>query len=303
MNNYIDAFYEQFEEEKLLANANMSEYTSFKVGGTADLMVMPSSGEEIKRAIRLCKENSVPYFVMGKGSNLLVKDAGFRGVVINLSKGLEKIELLDDMTIKAEAGITLAKLAGFAAELGLSGLEFASGIPGSLGGAVYMNAGAYDYDMSGVVSCVNIIDEVGNEVVMQAGDMALGYRTSVFHSKKYIITDCTLKLQAGDKGEIKAKMLELNNRRKISQPLDLPSAGSTFKRPTGYYAAKLIDDSGLRGFSIGGAMVSEKHAGFVVNYNNATASDILALMKHIQNTVFEKFGVTLVAEVEVLGEE
>ena len=303
MNNYIDVFYEQFEDKMLLRDANMREYTSFKVGGAADLMVMPTNSDEVKRAIKLCKENNAPYFVMGKGSNFLVRDTGFRGVVINLSKGLEKIESLDDTTIKAEAGITLAKLAGFAAELSLSGLEFASGIPGSLGGALYMNAGAYDYDMSGVVICASVIDECGNEVVMQAAEMALGYRTSVFHSKKYVIKDCTLKLHKGDKDAIKAKMLELNNRRKVSQPLDLPSAGSTFKRPLGYYAAKLIDDCGLKGFSIGGAMVSEKHAGFVVNYNNATASDILTLMKHIQNTVFEKFGVTLVAEVEVLGEE
>jgi len=303
MNNYINVFYEHFEEESLLINANMSEHTSFKVGGAADLMVMPTNADEIKRAISLCKESSVPYFVMGKGSNFLVRDAGFRGVVINLSKRLEKVEQIDDTTLRAEAGISLAKLAGFAADLSLAGLEFSSGIPGSLGGALYMNAGAYDYDMSGVVSCASLIDEGGNEIVMQVEEMALGYRTSIFHNKKYIVKDCILKLQAGDKDAIKAKMLELNNRRKTSQPLDLPSAGSTFKRPLGYYAAKLIDESGLKGFSVGGAMVSEKHAGFVVNYNNATASDILALMKHIQNTVFEKFGVALVAEVEVLGEE
>jgi len=303
MNNYIDVFYEQFEAEKLLTNANMSEYTSFKVGGAADLMIMPSNADEVKKAISLCKGNSVPYFVMGKGSNFLVRDAGYRGVVINMSKSLDKIEQINDTTIKAEAGVSLAKLAGFAAELSLSGLEFASGIPGSLGGALYMNAGAYDYEMSGVVSGASVIDGLGNGIMMQVDEMALGYRTSIFHNKEYIITECTLKLHKGNKDEIKAKMFELNNRRKVSQPLDLPSAGSTFKRPKGYYAAKLIDDSGLKGFSIGGAMVSEKHAGFVVNYNNATASDIIALMRHVQNTVLEKCGVELVAEVEVLGEE
>jgi len=298
----FNVFHEHFCESKLLCNADMSEYTSFKVGGAADLMIMPSSACDIKQAISLCKSNSIPCFIMGKGSNVLVKDSGFRGVIISLSKGFEKIEQIDDCVIKAEAGVSLAKLAAFAADVSLAGLEFASGIPGSLGGALYMNAGAYDYDMSGVVLSAALVDENANEKVMQAAEMALGYRTSVFHNAKYVIASCTLKLQPGDKEAIKAKMLELNNRRKVSQPLELPSAGSTFKRPQGYYAAKLIDDAGLKGFSIGGAMVSEKHAGFIVNFNNATASDILALMEHVKRDVYEKFGVILVPEVEVLGE-
>jgi len=297
-----NVFYEHFCEEKLLRNANMSEYTSFKVGGAADLMVMPSNISDIRQAISLCKSNAIPYFVMGKGSNVLVKDAGFRGVIINLSKGFEQIEQVDEYVVKAEAGVSLAKLAAFVADASLEGLEFASGIPGSLGGALYMNAGAYDYDMSGVVLSAELIDEDANVLMMQASEMALGYRTSVFHGGKYIIANCTLKLRLGAKEAIKAKMLELNNRRKVSQPLELPSAGSTFKRPPGYYAAKLIDDAGLKGFSVGGAMVSDKHAGFVVNYNNATASDILALMDYVKKDVYEKFGVVLVPEVEVLGE-
>jgi len=297
----ISIFYEHFDSDKLLVNISMSEYTSFKVGGPVDLMVTPSNTEEIRSAINLCKSNGLPYFVMGKGSNLLVRDLGFRGVIISLSKKLEKIERLEDCTIKAEAGVSLAKLAAYAADVGLAGLEFASGIPGSLGGALYMNAGAYDYDMSGVVSCAGLIDENGDEQDMQVNEMSLGYRTSIFQSKGYIIKDVTLKLHAGDRELIKAKMMELNNRRKVSQPLEMPSAGSTFKRPEGYYAAKLIDDCGLKGYSIGGAKVSEKHAGFIVNYDNATASDILSLMEYVKDRVYEKFGVMLVPEVEVLG--
>ena len=296
----LNIFFDHFTPEKLLTDACMSEYTSFKVGGPADLMVMPSSAEEIMTALSLCKSRGLPYFVMGKGSNLLVMDSGFRGVIINISKNFDKIEQIDECTIKAESGVTLAKLAAFAAEVSLSGLEFASGIPGSLGGALYMNAGAYNEEMAGVVVCAGLIDEDGNEISMKKNEMALGYRTSIFQNKKYIITDCTLKLHAHDKEQIKAKMLELNSRRKISQPLDLPSGGSTFKRPPGYYAAKLIDESGLKGFSIGGAKVSEKHAGFIVNYNNASAADIIALMERVKRTVYEKFGVMLVPEVEIL---
>ena len=297
----ISIFREHFTQEKLLPNALMNEYTAFKIGGPADLLILPSSAEEIRLAISLCKQGNLPYFVMGKGSNLLVKDAGFRGVVINISKNFEHVERVDDCVIRADAGITLAKLAAFAADLGLSGLEFASGIPGSLGGAVYMNAGAYDGAMSDVIRTVGVIDEDGNEFDMSKSEAELGYRSSIFQKTKYIIKNCTLELEPCDKGLIKEKMLDLNGRRKASQPLDLPSGGSTFKRPEGYYAAKLIDDSGLRGYSIGGAKVSEKHAGFVVNYDNATAQDVIDLMEHIKSTVYEKFGVTLVQEIEVLG--
>jgi len=300
MNNNL--FFDHFDKSKLITNAIMSEYTSFKVGGVADLMFLPSNACDIKTAIGLCKSNDIPYFVMGKGSNVLITDAGFRGVIINMTKGLEAIEQQDEVSIKAESGITLAKLAAFALDISLAGLEFASGIPGSLGGALYMNAGAYDYDMSGVVMSARLMDEHGSEFEMSVSEMGLGYRTSVFNSKKYIILDATLKLQTGDKEQIRAKMLELNNRRKVSQPLELPSAGSTFKRPMGYFAAKLIDDAGLKGFTVGGAMVSEKHAGFVVNYDNASANDILALMTHVKASVYDKFGVSLEAEVEVIGE-
>jgi len=297
----ISIFCEHFAPEKLLANAYMNEYTTFKVGGCADLMIIPSSAYEIKKAVDLCKSDGLSYFVMGKGSNLLVKDSGFRGVIINMAKNFEKIEQIDDRTIKAESGVTLAKLAAFVGEISLSGLEFASGIPGSLGGALYMNAGAYGEEMSGIVIQAGLIDENGNEFTMEKNEMDLGYRTSVFQSKNYIIKDCTLKLNPYDKEKIKQRTLELNNRRKISQPLDLPSGGSTFKRPVGHYAADLIDKSGLKGYSIGGAMVSEKHAGFIVNYNNATAEDILTLMEHVKSVVYEKFNVTLIPEVEVLG--
>ncbi|MCL2565390.1 MAG: UDP-N-acetylmuramate dehydrogenase [Defluviitaleaceae bacterium] len=295
-------FYENFASDKLLSNTLMSEYTSFKVGGAADLIIMPTNAEEVKKAINICNDKSFPYFIMGKGSNLLVGDAGYRGIIICMSKNLEKVKLVNDCEIKAEAGITLSKLAGFAMEYSLAGLEFASGIPGSLGGALYMNAGAYDSEMKDVVLSAELIDNKGNELIMQSNEMELGYRSSVFQKNNYIITNVTLKLLKGDKEQIKDKMSDLNGRRKEKQPLDLPSAGSTFKRPPNHFASKLIDEAGLKGFAVGGAKVSEKHAGFIVNYNNATASDIITLMEHVKVTVYEKFGVTLIPEVEIIGD-
>jgi len=295
-------FCKDFTQEELLFNAPMSEYTSFKAGGAADLMVTPESKEKVKKALLICKSEGLPYFIMGKGSNLLVRDSGFRGIIIYLSKNLEKIELLNDYTIKAEAGITLAKLAGFAMEHSLAGLEFASGIPGSLGGALYMNAGAYDSEMKDVVLSAGLIDDKGNELTMQNGEMQLEYRNSIFQKANYIILDATFRLSKGDKEQIKEKMLELNSRRKDKQPLDLPSGGSTFKRPPGHFASKLIDDAGLKGYSIGGAKVSEKHAGFIVNYNNATANDIIALMEYVKKAVYERFGVMLTPEIEIIGD-
>ena len=293
-------FCEHFSKDRLLFDAPMSEYTSFKIGGPADLMVMPVNSEEVQKAVDLCKASGLPYFVMGKGSNLLVKDSGVRGVIINLSKYLESYEFIDDLTLKAGAGITLAKLAGIAADKGLEGLEFASGIPGSLGGAVYMNAGAYDFEMKDVLVSATVLCGDGREKIMDTNDMALGYRSSVFQKSAHIILDATVKLMLGDKDKIREKMLELNGRRKEKQPLDLPSGGSTFKRPEGHFASKLIDDCGLKGFSIGGAKVSEKHAGFVVNYNQATACDVIAVMDHVREKVFKEFGVTLVAEIEII---
>ena len=298
--NY-NVFREQFTAEKLIFGAPMSEYTSFKVGGPADLMVLPANPEEAKKAVLLCKANSFPYFIMGNGSNLVVKDSGVRGVIISLSKNFEKVELLDGLTLRADAGITLAKLAGFAAEHELSGLEFASGIPGTLGGAVYMNAGAYGGEMKDLIETVRIINEDGNEFAMDNSELAFDYRSSIFQKSSYIITSCRLKLRKGSREQIKAAMLELNARRKEKQPLELPSGGSTFKRPGGYYAAKLIEDAGLKGFTIGGAKVSEKHAGFIVNYNNAAAGDIIALMEHVKSEVYSAFGILLVPEVEIIG--
>jgi len=294
-------FSKYFEVDKLLFNSAMSEYTSFKVGGPADLIITPANIEDVKSALSLCKSKGLPNFVMGKGSNLLVKDSGYKGVIICTSKSLDNIEFLGEGIIRAGAGTTLAKLAGFAADLSLAGLEFASGIPGSLGGAVYMNAGAYDGEMKDVIVSANVIDEGGNAIAMAKADMAFGYRSSVFQKNKHIIFDVTLSLTKGDKESIREKMLDLNGKRKEKQPLDLPSGGSTFKRPEGHFASKLIDDSGLKGYSIGGAMVSPKHAGFIVNYDNATADDIISLIEHVKLTVFNKFGVKLVPEVEIIG--
>jgi len=291
-----------FANDKLLFSVPMSEYTSFKIGGPADLMIMPTDSWEIKKAIELSNENGLSYHVMGKGSNLLVKDHGFRGVIICTSKNLESFEFLDEHTIKAGAGITLAKLAAFAGEASLTGLEFASGIPGSLGGAVYMNAGAYGGEMKDIVLSAGLIDKNGNEVTIDKSEMALEYRSSIFQKANYIITDCTLRLTKGNKDEIKEKMLDLNGRRKEKQPLDLPSGGSTFKRPEGHFASKLIEEAQLKGYSIGGAKVSEKHAGFIVNYNSATASDVISLIEYVKAKVYDKFAVSLIPEIEIIGE-
>ena len=300
----LSLFKNEFAAEKLLYNEPMSNYTSFKIGGPADLIVFPETKEEIQKAIWICKEKGFPYFIMGKGSNLLVKDAGYRGVVIALCKNYEDITLLDKNSIYAGAGVTLSKLAGFAMDNSLAGLEFASGIPGSLGGAVFMNAGAYDGEMKDVITSVDLLDENGNEISKTNEEMGFGYRTSIIQKNdgKYIVLGANLKLEAGDSAQIKTKSLELNKRRKDKQPLDLPSAGSTFKRPEGYFAAKLIDDAGLKGLSSGGAMVSEKHCGFIVNFNKATADDVITLIEMVKEKVYKQFSIELEAEIRIIGD-
>ena len=300
----LNLFKNEFAAEKLLYSEPMSNYTSFKIGGPADLIVFPETTEEIKKALIMCVENSIPYFIMGKGSNLLVRDSGYRGVIIHLSKNFESIRLLNERSIYAGAGITLSKLAAFAMDNSLGGLEFASGIPGSLGGAVFMNAGAYDGEMKDVITSVELLDESGNEIIKTNEQMDFGYRSSLIQktSGKYIVLGASMKLQKGEISAIKAKSLELNMKRKDKQPLDLPSAGSAFKRPEGYFAAKLIDDAGLKGFSVGGAMVSEKHSGFIVNFNRATADDVIELINAVKEKVYKEFKVELEAEVRIIGD-
>jgi len=295
-------FQNEFSQDKLLYNEPMSNWTSFKIGGPADLMLLPADKEDIKKAVLLCAKHNIPHYIMGKGSNILVKDKGFRGVVICIGKTMEAASLSGEDLLIAESGITLAKLAGFALENELAGLEFASGIPGCLGGALYMNAGAYGGEMKDVVTFVTLMDEAGNEYRLNNSQMAFGYRTSIAEQNGHIILGCEMKLTKGNPTRIKEKMQELNSRRKEKQPLDLPSAGSTFKRPEGYFAGKLIEDAGLRGFSYGGAQISEKHCGFVVNFNHATAQDVLTLIELVKEKVYNEFKIELKPEIRIIGE-
>ena len=283
-------------------NAPMSKYTSFKTGGNADLLITPASVDSLTQIIKKCKELNIKPFVMGNGSNLLVTDKGYKGAIIKIGSNLSSMKLVDENTIECESGVMMKALCNFALDNSLSGLEFAFGIPGNLGGAIYMNAGAYGGEMKDVLYSCTHIDSDGNIGTLTKDQLDLGYRRSAYTDNGYTIISATLKLQKGDKTEIKEAMNDKLRRRKEKQPLEFPSAGSTFKRPEGYFAGALIEDCNLKGYTIGGAQVSEKHAGFVINRGGATSTDILNLIKHIQNTVFEKHGVKLETEVKIIGE-
>jgi UDP-N-acetylmuramate dehydrogenase len=289
-------------KENVRTNEPMKNHTSFKVGGNADILVMPEDAEQLKRIMAFSSEENIPLFIMGNGSNLIVSDKGIRGITAKLSDNFCKCTVRDDV-IEAEAGILLSKIAHIALEHELSGLEFASGIPGTLGGAVFMNAGAYGGEMKDVVTYTQYLDRSGNLRSVEGEAHQFGYRASFIQKEGGIVIKSGLKLRKADKSEIKALMDDLNRRRKEKQPLHLPSAGSVFKRPEGYFAGKLVEDCGLKGFSIGGAEVSEMHCGFIVNTNNAKAADIINLIEHIQNTVKCKFGIELKTEVRIVGEQ
>lgn len=278
----------------------MHRYTSFKTGGPADLFVEPISAEALQHILRVVSAANVPYFILGKGSNLLVGDLGIRGVVIKTT-GLNEIRI-SGTRISAGAGVTLAKLANAALDANLTGLEFASGIPGTLGGAVVMNAGAYDGEMKNVLSGVTALTPAGERKEISNAEAEFTYRHSIFLENGWIVVEAEMELQLGDPAAIREKMNDLNCRRKDKQPLEYPSAGSTFKRPPGYFAGALIDQSGLRGYRIGDAQVSEKHCGFVINRGNATAQDILRLIQYVQDQVKEKHGVDLEPEIRLVGE-
>ena len=290
-----------FESFNALVNEPMSAHTTLKLGGPADYMVFPRDGEEIAAMFREAAENSVPVTVIGHGSNLLVLDGGIRGLVICIGKNMRKITREGNI-LKAQAGAMLGSVALEAAEAGLTGLEFASGIPGTVGGGVTMNAGAYDGEMAQVVTEVRGIRPDGTAVCLSREEMDFSYRHSVVQEKDFIVTEVTFELKPGDPAAIRARMSELNAKRSEKQPLDLPSAGSTFKRPEGYYAAALIDQCGLKGYSIGGARVSEKHAGFLVN-TGTSSRDFLNLMKKVQAIVEERAGVRLEPEIRITGTE
>ena len=286
----------------VLVDEPMSKHTTFRIGGNADLMIEPGSVNQLIAVLRLLKRFEIPYFVMGNGSNLLVGDKGIRGAVIKLSSEMGVCDV-SGVEIKAEAGIKLSRLANTALNNGLAGLEFASGIPGTLGGALFMNAGAYGGEMKDVVADVTYVDpKLEKAVTIPAEECGFGYRESVFKGTDLIITGCTLKLREGDRDEIRGVMNDLSARRSEKQPLDKPSAGSTFKRPIGYFAGTLIQDSGLKGCRIGGAEVSCKHSGFIVNVGGATAKDVTELIEHVRAEVKAKFGVELEPEVRFVGE-
>ena len=278
----------------------MSAYTTFRIGGNARLMVTPESDDALAAVIRLCKEEGVKPFILGNGSNMLISDNGLDTVVINMCRQSAAVRLVGENTIECDAGINLVKVCNFALENELTGLEFAFGIPGSAGGAAYMNAGAYGGEMKDVLVSCNHIDSDGNFGTLSGDELRLSYRTSAYEHNGYIITKLTLRLQKGNREEIKAKMYELLQRRKDKQPLEYPSAGSTFKRPEGYFAGALIEECGLKGFSVGGAQVSEKHAGFVINKGGATSADVMNLIKHVQDTVLREKGVLLEPEVRLI---
>ena len=276
----------------------MSAHTTFRIGGPADYYVEPTF-EEVKELLSFLKKENIPYTLIGNGSNLLVSDEGIEGVVVSFGKEMSEVSCEKEV-VRAKAGILLSRLASFAASKSLSGLEFASGIPGTLGGAITMNAGAYGGEMKDVVQSVTVLD--GDEIKEYSGEeMDFSYRHSRVLDEDLIVLEVTMKLQSGREEEILSSMKELNKKRVEKQPLNFPSAGSTFKRPEGYFAAKLIEDAGLKGYTVGGAKVSEKHSGFVINFDHATAKDVCTLMQDVQRIVKEKFDVSLEPEVRMIG--
>ena len=289
-------------QRPLLPAEPMTKHTSFHIGGPAELMAQPQSEAELQSLLMKAAEAAVPVTLVGNGSNLLVRDKGIRGLVIKLGSMLRDINVSGNV-LTFGSGVSLAQASKKAAELGLSGMEFAVGIPGSIGGAVYMNAGAYDGEMSKVVKSVRVMDAAGEVSELSAGELDFGYRHSALQGSSKIVTSVTVELAAGDKQAIAEKMADFSNRRIAKQPLELPSAGSMFKRPPGYFAGTLIDQTGLKGYTVGGAQVSTKHAGFVVNIGGATAADVLQLISDVQAKVFAAHGVHLEPEVLVLGEK
>lgn len=290
------------ERGTVLTDEPMSNHTSFKIGGPVDVFVIPGTVEELASSIKLCKDEGLSYFVMGNGSNLIIRDKGMRGVVIKVSESMSNIEVKGTKLI-AEAGALLSVVSKTALRNSLAGLEFASGIPGSLGGAIAMNAGAYGGEMKDVVTNVLCLDTDGNFVEYENRDMNFGYRQSRVQAENLIVVQVEMELKEGRYEDIKAYMDELTEKRTSKQPLHLPSAGSTFRRPEGYFAGKLIEDAGLKGLKLGDAQVSEKHSGFIVNIGNATSDDVINLIKVVQKTVSDKFGVKLETEVKIMGEE
>ncbi|MBR1443073.1 MAG: UDP-N-acetylmuramate dehydrogenase [Firmicutes bacterium] len=295
-----DILCEKFGKDRVLENEPMSRHTTFKIGGNADIFISVQNEDELKFITEKCFENNTEYFVMGNGSNLLVRDKGFRGVIAEVCRGFSDIEINDDM-IRCKSGAFLSSAANEAMKKGLSGLEFVSGIPGTIGGGTAMNAGAYGGELKDVITKVKVLND-GRIIELENKDCGFEYRNSRIMKENMTVLEVEMKLKRGNSDEIKAKMNEYNKARSDKQPLNMPSAGSTFKRPEGHFAGKLIMDAGLRGYCIGGAAVSEKHCGFVVNKGGATAEDVIKLIEYIQKNVMDKFGVKLETEVKIIGE-
>ena len=289
------------DKEKIYVNEKMEKHTTFRIGGPADYFVMPSDVTDVKAVIELCEQEKVPYYVVGNGSNLLVGDKGFRGVIIQIAGNMNQMQA-DGEVITAQAGCSLAQIAGKALDEELAGFEFAAGIPGTLGGAVRMNAGAYGGEIKDVLESAVVLTREGKVMELSVNEMEFGYRTSIIERTGWTILGGKIRLHKGKREEIKAVMDDLREKRVSKQPLEYPSAGSTFKRPKGYFAGKLIQDAGLRGFRVGGACVSEKHSGFVINIDHATADDVVSLMEQVDEKVRAQFGVGLEPEVRRIGE-
>ena len=301
--NILALLKSQIPAECIRIDELMEKHTSFKIGGPADIFVSPNTVEQIIHVVNICKENNVPFYVIGNGSNLLVSDKGIRGVVIELFRNFASIEVDEkNKCITAQSGALLSRFANAALEVSLTGLEFAHGIPGTLGGGVTMNAGAYGGEMKQVITKVTALDQEGNVLVLEKDALQMGYRTSIIQTKKYIVLDATAQLVQGDKAAIQETMKDLSFRRKDKQPLEYPSAGSTFKRPEGHFAGKLIMDCGLKGHQIGGAKVSDKHCGFIINADHATYEDVINLIEYVKLRVKEQFKVELEPEVRIIGE-
>ena len=298
----LQAIFAGCTAKELLLEEPMAKHTSFRIGGPADVLAQPADEAELAALLKRAGEHAVPVTLVGNGSNLLVRDKGIRGLVIKLSNIFSSITV-DGNVLTFGSGISLAMASKKAASLSLSGLEFAVGIPGTIGGAVYMNAGAYDGEMAKVVTCVRVMDMQGKISELQASELDFAYRHTALQNSGWIVISVTVGLQPGEAESIKAKMDDFSQRRISKQPLELPSAGSMFKRPVGYFAGTLIEQTGLKGYTVGGAQVSQKHAGFVVNVGGATAKDVLQLISDVQSKVFAAHGVRLEPEVLVLGEE
>lgn len=297
----ISLLKEILPEEDILQQERMEKHTSFRIGGPADVFVMPENTSQIRHVIEACRSCGIPWFVLGNGTNLLVSDRGFRGLVIQIGKKMSQTEV-DGERIIAGAGALLSGIALLARNHALTGMEFAGGIPGSLGGAAWMNAGAYGGEMKDILTEVTLLTEDGEEKTVPYKDLLPGYRTTLIQETGDLVTGAVLTLSEGDPEAIRQKMQELQQKRNEKQPLEYPSAGSTFKRPEGYFAGKLISDAGLRGYQVGGARVSDKHAGFVINTGGATAQDVMQLMQDVRDKVYSMSGVELEREVRLLGD-